>query len=354
MPRDTRLALWPEQTAYYPLSNSWAEIKNTSTLDFSHCCGVHSCGLAATALNLHWLFNSHSSKEEERVVTPQPKQLGLFSERESSENLCTLIDSEKDKIEVIVDHVDHELMKVSESLGFFECIKQRLTDDLRDKYCSHVHIRPICTYYFSVRALSYPIYHFNFAKYPDRRRDVLEDLFDYTEPIFDEIFKKNQDRGNQLIHVLEEIAKNIADHANADGFMGLDVVYSHNKTTISILIGDLGPGIYKHFSNAATAKNPSRQGKMGFAEAYKFALTNEVSGSINPENYGCGMSSIVNNCIGLHARISVVDQQSRLSLSSLPPIDQTPPSHNALWRSSFRFDGKKPFFYFIECEEPLL
>lgn len=92
---------------------------------------------------------------------------------------------------------------------------------------------------------------------------------------------------------------------------------------------------------------------MGFAEAYKWALTDGFStGNKDSENYGCGMSSIVNSCLGIKAHISVFDVSSRIILSSLPPITPTsPPSHNAIWRSSLRFDGKKPFFYFIQCEE---
>jgi len=197
-----------------------------------------------------------------------------------------------------------------------------------------------------MRTLSYPILYFNFAQYPERRRDAIEDLFDYTEPIFDSIFKRNQDRGNQLNSVLLEIVQNIADHANADGFMGLDVFLSRKKKILSILIGDLGPGIYDHISKAPALKNPNRKGKVGFSEAYYEALKNEVSGSSNSENWGCGMSSIVNNSIGLRVHLSVFDQATRLILSSLPPItDKKSPSHNTIWRNSFRFDGKKPFFY---------
>lgn len=351
MTRDTRLALWPEQTAYYPLSNSWADIKNTSSLDLTHCLGVHSCGLAATTLNLHCLFNSLYPNRG-NTTKQQTRQLSLISEIENIQQ-NQKPKNEHSRITTIFPHCDDKIMKDSASLGFFEGIKMYLSDQLHEMYCSHESVKPIHTTYFSTHALSYPIYHFNFAKCSARRRDVINDLFDYIEPIFDTFFKRNQERGNQLTHVLEEIVKNIADHASTDGFMGIDVINSQDKTTISILVGDLGPGIYKHISSAAIAQHPSRKDKLSFAEAYKWALTNEVSGSVNPENYGCGMSSIVNNCIAIHARISVFDQTSRLVLSSLLPIDQTAPSHNALWRSSFRFDGKKPFFYFIECEEPI-
>lgn len=344
MPRDTRLTLWPEQTAYYPLSNSWADIKNTETLDLSHCGGIHSCGLAATVLNLEFLFNYLAVKKSS-VKKHQTIQLELYFEQRNK--IKSKIENRL--ISKIYQHDDHELMRICAALGFFKCIKMRLSDDLRNQYCSNERIEPICTYYFSMRTVSYPIYHFNFAQY-NVRRNFDNDLFYYIAPIFDDFFIKNQDRGNQLNHVLDEIVKNIADHASADGYMGIDVHYSHNKKTISILIGDLGPGIFQHLSK----RYFGRFGKLGFAEVYKLALTDEVSGSSNPENYGCGMSSIVNNCIAIDVRISVFDETSRLILSSLPPIDQNAPSHNAIWRSSFRFDGKKPFFYFIECEEPIL
>lgn len=338
MPRDTRLTLWPEQMAYYPLTNSWAEIKNTSTLDLSYCNGVHSCGLAATILNLHWLFNSLYPSND-NIGDRKPKQLSMLPEH--------------DKIVKIYKHKNHDIMDHCLALGFFECIKKRLSDKNREKYCFNEQIEPIRTNYFSLNTLSYPVYHFNFDKFPIKKRDILDDFFCYTEPIFDSIFKKNQDRGNQLNHVLEEIVKNIADHSGADGFMGMDVVFSEKISKLSILIGDLGPGIYNHYGNSKIATVPGRKDKMGFAEGYQWALTNGNSGSNNPENDGCGMSSIVNGCIGLKCHLSVFDVFSRLVLSSLPPIDQEPVSHNDIWRISFRFDGKKPFFYFIQCEETI-
>ncbi len=345
MPRDTRLTLWPEQTAYYPLSNSWAEIKNTETIDLSHCCGVHSCGLAATVLNLEYLFN-YLSVNNDSIKNQHTIQLDLYPEQNKENNRK----KKNRQISTIVQHDDREIMEICAALGFFNCIKMRLTDELRDQYFSYVNIetKPIWSNYFSTSALSYPIYHFNFEQY-HARRDYENDLLNYIEPIFDDFFVNNRDRGYQLNHVLDEIVKNIADHANADGFMGIDIIYSQAKKTISILVGDIGPGIYQHISKFVVK---SRKAKLSFAEAYYWALKNEVSGSSNPENYGCGMSSIVNNCIAISARISVFDQSSRLILSALSPIDQDAPSHNSIWRSNFRFDGKKPFFYFIECEEP--
>lgn len=355
MPRDTRLTLWPEQMAYYPLSNSWAEIKNTSILDFSHCLGVHSCGLAATVLNLHWLFNYLiSSKITSNKNEPPQKQTNLFSIKQID---CPAT-KPKGKIpsglliSKIIKHQDDQLMLACKDLGFFDCIKNCLTDSLRDSYCKDNYFQEITTEYFSLNTLSYPIHHIDFTPYPDDRRNILDPFFNYIQPILDNIvFTKNPNRCSQFIHVLEEIVQNIADHASADGFMGLDIIYSSNKITTCILIGDLGPGIYKHIKEVFIDTQENRRKKGSLAEAYKLALSNEVSAGVSSLNRGCGMSCIINNCIGMGTHLSVFDLESRIILSSLPVIDQDPPSHNALWRNSFRFSRKKPFFYYLVHEE---
>ncbi len=352
MTRDTRLTLWPEQMGCSPLANSWADIKNTCILDLSQCEGFESCGLAASALNLHYLFNLRFPERLEEKETTGG-QLSLF-QGSIIKNMKKQLDADNKEpfVTRVVEHDDPKMMKLCSQLGFFEAIKTRLSKELADEYCQN-RLEPVVHASFLRRVNSMPLCHLDFSQYTERRRDILQKLFDHVDPVFDSVFVRNQDKGNQLTHVLEEIVKNIADHANADGLLGLDVIETETKTKINLLVGDLGPGIYQHISEKFFAPYPSKKNKGNFADGYKLALTDEVSGSDSEENYGCGMSSIVNNCLAIGTNISVFDQYSRLVLSSLSPIDQDPPSYNDVWRSSFRVVGKTPFYYFLECEEQL-
>jgi hypothetical protein len=343
--RDTRLTLWPEQVAYYPLVNSWADIKQSSVLDLSQCVEIHSCGLAASCLIINWLFkrlNNRDNIDNKR----QSIQLHILGEdfiKEKQNKIYTT----PIYISEIIHHKNINIMQSCYRLSFFECIKKNIQEKFYDKFINKENkIEPIS----NGQTLSFPIYMIDYDKYKLRSRDMLDDFFEYSSKIFDCIFEKNIDKGNQLNHILDEIIKNIADHARSDAFIGIDYFTTSYKKYLSILVGDSGPGIYTHMREHLISSNSKRQGKSGFAEVYRYALANEISGSQNPENYGCGMSTIINNCLAIGAQLSVFDQASRLVLSSLSPIENSLLSHNEIWRSSFRIDGVKPFFYFIQCE----
>ena len=354
--RDTRITLLPEQKDFLPLTCTWKDIKNTSKLDISQCKGVESCGLAASVLNIHHLFNDlHPENpiiDAETEDANESEQYTLLPEIAPKDSRQTHSKKHEPFIINFFKNSDTVINTMFSQLGFFDAIRNRLSDELQKQHCGS-KTTPVVHSSFSRRVKSMPLCHLNFNEQTNQRRDVLQKMFEYVEPVFDSVFLRDHDKGNQLTHVLEEIVKNSADHSNADGFIGIDVIQSETKTKLNILIGDLGPGIYKHIKKKFFDHNPTRKGKGSFAEGYKLALTNEISSSSSDENYGCGMSSIVNNSLALGANISVFDNESRLILSSLNPIDSKAPSHNEIWRSSFRFVSKIPFFYFIECEELL-
>lgn len=354
MPRDTRLTLWPEQVAFFPLASSWGAIKNTKSLDLSYCVDVRSCGLASSSLILNWLFKKLSDKKkgivQKKKDTQKASQLSLFSLAGISEEefLGTSYTAKNQKlIDSVYENEDAAVMNACRALGFFESIDDFLSESIKKKY--DVGKRKLSPLKTSTSDTSYPIFRLRHANYKTRKREMVDDFLDYSYPIFDGFFQNNPEKGNQLNHILEEIIKNIADHAQADGIIGIDTTEKKGQRTISILIGDAGPGIYTHMRENYMLFKENRGRFTGLAEVYRHALEDEVSGSAGPDNYGCGMSTIINNCIAIGANLSVFDESTRLGLTSLSPIVKKGPSHNEIWRVSFRFDGQKPFFYFIQC-----
>lgn len=352
MPRDTRLTLWPEQIGFLPLTSSWAEIKNTTVLDFSHCAtNVRSCGLAATALNLSWIFKANmnltqasNKKQNEQLKLIYPED-SLHNEKQSK------LKNNIRYIEKIIPNKKEHIISSCAMLGFFLCIEKYINEELRSLYCADKEKNEIIHSGIEYKKTSFPIFYFDISKYKHNPREILDVFLNYSIPIFDKIFSHDIEKGNQINHILVEIVKNIADHADADGFVGIDCDEYDDRKMVSILIGDCGPGIYQHMRDHYIKKRFERGKYTGLAEVYRFALLDEVSTSSNRDNYGCGMSTIINNCLDLDVQISVFDEASRLVLSSLSRIKKQGPSHNELWRSSHRFDGKKPFFYFLQCEE---
>lgn len=360
MPRDTRLTLWPEQMAYYPFISSWADIKKKDILDFTECLGVHSCGLTATLLNLHDLFKANSIAKQQQMEE-KGRQLSFFHDEQRFENKSdqnSEIKSHfdvinKNSIQRIVRHKDSKLMQDCINLNFFNYIKDYLYENHHGEYCPKVNKQPIESHYFSIDALSYPIFKFNFTEHKNDRRNSLLGFLDYFVPVFRKMSKQYLFKSEQFITILYEIAKNSADHTDGDAYMGLDFFMSRNSAKACVLIGDLGPGIYRHIRDALLQQNSTRKGKIGFAEGYRWALKKGFSTQKDSgRNKGLGMPCAVNNSIALGVHLSVIDVKSRLILSSLKPISEKEPSHNKIWRISSRMDGKRPFFYYLQYEVP--
>lgn len=362
MSRDTRLTLWPEQTAYYPLLTSWTDIKNKTVLDFSECLGVHSCGLASTLLMTLFIFKvipKHEVIKEVNLIKLQDNEPNLFSNFNIDNEVDTSTKLESNiqqKIKTIVRNKNDNLMQDCIALNFFSLIKDFLNEDCQREYCreSNLNSKPIKNNYFHLNTESYPLYRFNFIDQKKDRRDSLLSFCKHWTPIFRQLSTNYAFNWNQVLSILYEIAKNSADHTDDDAYMGIDIIKSKESAKICCIIGDLGAGIYEGIRNSLIEENPLRKGKTGFSEAYRAALKKGFTTKKNKKrNKGFGMSFIVNNSIAVGANTSIFDVKSRLILSSLEPISKREPPHNEIWRISHRMDGKKPFFYYLQYEAPL-
>jgi len=337
MARDTRLMLWPEQKSYFPLIDAWTDTVNTSTLDFTSCHDITSCGLAATALNIHRLF----TRKIQSKINKAGNHISLLEN-----NLL---------IERIIENENPEIMDHCLNLGFFKCISDLLVDSENKRFNNNNKLNtnelqklpsylslPVCRLYF------------NKKKHNQRREVAFEFASDIRSIFTDYLYKTASSKGAQVTTILYEIAKNIADHTMSDGFMGLDISQKNDFLRISILIGDSGPGVYTHLKPSYVKRNPERSKNIGFIEVWWDALQDGVSGGDIPtQQFGSGMSSIVNNCKALGIRISAFDQNRRVVLSELPNLTEKIVSYNKLGHLCYRFDGSRPFAYYLEWEVSL-
>ena len=246
---------------------------------------------------------------------------------------------------------NEELLEKCKALGFFKSFCEFISPGLHYKFRVDTDIPRNILYSHSLFE-SLPIYRINFTKTPkDRRTAALQFVRDIRHILEEYLYKCAPSKGAQIAVVLYEIAKNIADHTVVDGFIGLDITRMHNKTTISILIGDTGPGVYAHLRDSFRSKNPERYKKADFTEIWHYALQDGITGSrASKGNFGAGMSLIVNNCRALGVRISAFDHRRRVFLSGLAGVDMDNASHNKLGHVCYNFEGDRPFTYYLEWE----
>ena len=120
-------------------------------------------------------------------------------------------------------------------------------------------------------------------------------------------------QSNGLGILLNEIAKNSADHTEEDAMFGMEARPSEDHWRDSrSCFGDFGIGIKRHIEQNLAPEDAKRLTHMSLAEAYRLALKpGYTSSSVGGLNTGHGMSIIIDcaNDLGLH--LSVFDASSR-------------------------------------------
>lgn len=194
---------------------------------------------------------------------------------------------------------------------------------------------------------SLPVYRLCFEAGTDRRKVVnrfLPWLATQLEPL-ENVFEFES---NGLVMLLNEIAKNAADHAATDAMFGFDVMPStQNTSRLTFAFGDLGIGIKRHIEEHLPSEIKSRQPHMSLYEAYRLAI--KPGYSSNPDttlNKGHGMSIIITCAIDLSLHLSVFDASSRGLLNSLERLDQ--PTHSGLRRIFHHVGREVGFCYYGE------
>jgi hypothetical protein len=88
--------------------------------------------------------------------------------------------------------------------------------------------------------ISLPIYRIKFDDYEDRRRPIHE-FITWLSQELQGLCATHQMQPNGLVMLLNEIAKNSADHAQSDALFGIDATtVDQNQTRLTFVFGDLG------------------------------------------------------------------------------------------------------------------
>ena len=200
----------------------------------------------------------------------------------------------------------------------------------------------------SLATRNLPIYCLKFNSAEDRRNEVKmfvawlsRHSFDLAEDLHIGI--------NGLLMLLNEIAKNSADHSNADALFGIDVTRVDDSTSrMTFAFGDLGMGIKHHIqTHMLPSAESKRRPHMSLYEAYRMAVKpGFTSKRYSNVNKGHGMSIIIDAAAALGIHLSVFDAWSRGILSAIPDVQ--PATHEAIRGIFHNIGHEVAFFYYGE------
>ena len=193
-----------------------------------------------------------------------------------------------------------------------------------------------------------PIYCLRFNSAEDRRNEAKMFVAWLSEHSF-ELVKDLRIAINGLLMLLNEIAKNSADHSDADALFGIDVSpVDHSMFRLTFVFGDLGKGIKKNIqSHMLPEEKSKRLAHMSLYEAYRLAVKpGYTSKPRSRVNKGHGMSIIIDAATDLGIHLSVFDAWSRGILSAVPDVEM--PTHQAIRRIFHNLGHDVAFFYYGE------
>ena len=198
---------------------------------------------------------------------------------------------------------------------------------------------------------SLPVYRLEFAHHENRRYAVSAFVTWLTMhlPRLHDIVPF---RVHGIVMLLNEIAKNSADHADADALFGVDAYASADGSRrLVFAFGDCGIGIKQHIERHLPPEEERRLPHYSLYEAYRLALkpgytSNRTSGL----NKGHGMSIILDTATAMGMHLSVFDAKSRGILTTLADVQK--PTHSAIRRIFHNVGHDVGFFYYGELLMP--
>lgn len=313
--KPTKVKAWPDLTGYIPalpvLADARRQAKTEKPLvevDFGNVRSVSAVGLTVFIFQLLRFLGQYRfaiiRKECSEKIKDQISQLGGF------EILAALFGS-----------LQPELLSEEES-------------DLPNESCP-------------LGNKSLPIYHLKFGEGEQRSKAVTTFLHKISDD-FIEIFKDVCFEANGLLMLLNEIAKNSADHTKEDALFALDVFHVDNKTSrISFAFGDFGVGIKRHIEEHLPPEEIKRKPHFSLYEAYRLALKQGYTSNSAPNrNKGQGMTIIMDVASSLGMHLSVFDAWSRGVLSQFPNAGRQ--SHDSVRRIFHNVGHDVGFFYYGE------
>ncbi len=227
-------------------------------------------------------------------------------------------------------------------LCFLECLSNGEARQVEDLFSLKEH--PISNYNDSHIIFSRPISYLGFSKSLNSRllvREFLSDLGDDLRELEGQFLLKM----HKILMILNEIAKNSADHSNADALFGLDIChYSQTHAKLCFTFGDLGPGIKSHIEQNLPVEEITRKAHFDLSQAYRLALKDGYSSRSTINNRGFGLPIIVDGATEAGISLNVFDASSMGTLSGIS-TDQ--PFSHARVRKHFRNIGQRIGFLYI-------
>lgn len=255
-----------------------------------------------------------------------------------------MINGRRDKVSWNTnDNNEVPLLNTISSLNFFKIINRYATHNplFQNKY--HEELAPPIT----KEEISFPIYEIDYNKYEIRRK-ALHDLKSW---VYDNLYMYYDDYDfilPQLASIINEIAKNGADHTTHNAYIGMDVSINHPNNTIKISfsIGDLGIGINQNIRNHASDDIKKRLDNWDLTQTYREALSpGFTTKKESKDNKGMGMSLILDGAQGMNLNLSVFDANSRGILNLISTL-----VHSEIRKNFFNIGKDTGFFYFGEIE----
>ncbi len=311
--KDIGVKIWPELLGYSSVLIPFPKIgnrENSVFLDFSNCKEVNASGLTLFLIQL-----------------------------------LKLITSDQDNRSWYKDEEDNvQLIEKITNLNFFELLSRYskngslFQSNLSNKANSNLAVTTDNT-------LSLPIYIIDFKNF-DKRRMALNSLKEWVYNNLTTYYSKYDFILPQLISIINEIAKNSADHTLDNAFLGIDIIelIPDKKIKICFSIGDLGVGINDNIKNHLPKQHEKRYDYWDLTQTYRLALTpGFTTKEYSKENKGLGMSLIIDGAAGIDLSLSLFDANSRAILSNISSL-----THEGLRKNFINIGREVGFFYYGE------
>lgn len=172
----------------------------------------------------------------------------------------------------------------------------------------------------------------------------------------EEIAKRYQLEPTGIVPLWGEIAKNSADHSQADGFFGLEIAKGEGgrPARLSFVLGDFGMGAYKHIKQYWNESDFFAAYAIAFSKKSTTDLKNYKSAAGSVKNCGIGMSMILDLSRPFKFNLNLFDGPYKIRLSELfGRVNTSVPSAKVIRQHTDDIPLDYGFFYYGECEVAL-
>lgn len=315
MAKATQIKPWPNQTgevaALCPLF-SRRKKTNQNHLDLRLVEKISSCGL--TILSLRLLKFLNQSKATYRVSSHEKTKDAL------------------------------------DALGFFEIIERSKSIRLNDffsleRHSSSQHCPEPPKDHFLHQE---PIQYIEFTEARDPRRLKTTFIREISAKL-ENLIKNYYFPRSGLLTILNEIAKNSADHSGADAIFGFDIIStSKGSGQLCFVWGDLGPGLHEHYKENIPDEQKARLPYFDLTQSYRLALIGGNSSRSNSSNRGLGLPTIIEGCRCIGLRLHVFDANSMAALHHFSGLCDY--SHREVRKRFVDVGHEIGFFYYGELD----